>query len=131
MSKSYDNTIPLFCSEAQLRKLVRRIPTDSTPVEEPKDPDSSNVFQILDQFAAPEIAAETRRQLREGGMGWGELKNQLFEVLNTQLSPLRERYNALMDPDSELDALLAAGAEKARKRAVPVLAKVRKAIGVD
>jgi tryptophanyl-tRNA synthetase len=131
MSKSYDNTIPLFCSEAQLRKLTRRIPTDSTPVEEPKDPDSSNVFQILDQFAAPEIAAETRRQLREGGMGWGELKNQLFEVLNTQLSPLRERYNALMDPDSELDALLAAGAEKARKRAVPVLAKVRKAIGID
>lgn len=131
MSKSYDNTIPLFCSEAQLKKLVRRIPTDSTPVEEPKDPDSSNVFQILDQFAAPEIAAETRRQLHEGGMGWGELKNQLFEVLNTQLSPLRERYNALMDPDSELDGLLAAGAEKARKRAVPVLAKVRKAIGID
>jgi tryptophanyl-tRNA synthetase len=131
MSKSYDNTIPLFCSEAQLKKLVRRIPTDSTPVEEPKDPDSSNVFQILDQFAAPEIAAETRRRLHEGGMGWGELKDQLFEVLNTQLSPLRERYNALMDPDSELDALLTAGAEKSRKRAVPVLAKVRKAIGID
>ncbi|MBV8539885.1 MAG: tryptophan--tRNA ligase [Pseudonocardiales bacterium] len=131
MSKSYDNTIPLFCDEAQLKKLVRRIPTDSTPVEEPKDPDSSNIVQILDQFAEPEIAAETRRRLREGAMGWGELKNQLFEVLNTQLSPLRERYNALMDPDSELDALLAAGAEKARKRAVPVLAQVRKAIGID
>ncbi|MGH3865887.1 MAG: hypothetical protein ACRDQ4_07040 [Pseudonocardiaceae bacterium] len=99
--------------------------------EEPKDPDSSTIFQIVDQFAAPEIAAETRRRLREGGMGWGELKNQLFEVLNTQLSPLRERYNALMNPDSELDTLLAAGAEKARKRAVPVLAQVRKAIGID
>jgi tryptophanyl-tRNA synthetase len=85
----------------------------------------------LDQFAAPEIVAETRRRLREGGMGWGELKNQLFEVLNTQLSPLRQRYNALMDPDSELDTLLAVGAEKARKRAVPVLAQVRKAIGID
>ncbi|MGH3427990.1 MAG: tryptophan--tRNA ligase, partial [Mycobacteriales bacterium] len=55
MSKSYDNTIPLFSNEAQLKKLVRRIPTDSTPVEEPKDPDSSNIFQILDQFAEPEI----------------------------------------------------------------------------
>jgi tryptophanyl-tRNA synthetase len=131
MSKSYDNTIPLFHSEAQLKKLVRRIPTDSTPVEEPKDPDSSIIFQIVDQFTTPEIAAETRRRLREGGMGWGELKNQLFEVLNTQLSPLRERYNALMDPDSELDTLLGAGAEKARKRAVPVLAQVRKAIGID
>ncbi|MGH3826741.1 MAG: tryptophan--tRNA ligase [Pseudonocardiaceae bacterium] len=131
MSKSYDNAIPLFCGEAQLKKLVRRIPTDSTPVEEPKDPDSSTIFQILDQFAEPEIAAGTRRRLRAGGMGWGDLKNQLFEVLNTQLSPLRERYNALMDPDSELDALLATGAEKARKRAVPVLAQVRKAVGID
>lgn len=131
MSKSYDNTIPLFCGEAQLKKMVRRIPTDSTPVEEPKDPDSSTIFQILDQFAEPEIVAGTRRRLREGGMGWGDLKNQLFEVLNAQLSPLRERYNALMEPDSELDALLAAGAEKARKRAVPVLAQVRKAVGID
>jgi tryptophanyl-tRNA synthetase len=130
MSKSYDNTIPLFCGEAQLKKLTRRIPTDSTPVEDPKDPDSSSVFQILDQFATPEIAAETRRRLREGGMGWGELKNQLFEVLNTQLSPMRERYNSLIDPESELDALLAAGAEKARKKAVPVLAQVRNAIGI-
>jgi tryptophanyl-tRNA synthetase len=130
MSKSYDNTIPLFCSEAQLKKLARRIPTDSTPVEEPKDPDSSNVFQILEQFATPEVAAETRRRLRAGGMGWGELKNQLFDVLNTQLSPLRARYNALMDPESELDALLATGAEKARKRAAPVLAQVHKAIGI-
>ncbi|MEO7194056.1 MAG: tryptophan--tRNA ligase [Pseudonocardiaceae bacterium] len=131
MSKSYDNTIPLFCGEAQLKKMVRRIPTDSTPVEEPKDPDSSTIFQILDQFAEPEIVAGTRRRLREGGIGWGDLKNQLFEVLNAQLSPLRERYNALMEPDSELDALLAAGAEKARKRAVPVLAQVRKAVGID
>lgn len=131
MSKSYDNTIPLFCNEAQLKKLVRLIPTDSAPVEQPKDPDSSNVFQILEQFAAPEVTADTRRRLRDGGTGWGELKNQLFDVLNAQLSPLRQRYNALMDPDSELDALLAAGAEKARKRAVPVLTQVRKAIGID
>jgi tryptophanyl-tRNA synthetase len=130
MSKSYNNTIPLFCSEAELKKLVRRIPTDSTPVNESKDPDSSNVFQILEQFATPEITAEARRRLRDGGMGWGELKNQLFDVLNTQLSPLRQRYDALMEPGSELDALLAAGAEKARKRTVPVLAQVRKAIGV-
>ena len=131
MSKSYDNTIPLFCSESQLKKLVRGIPTDSTPVEEPKDPDSSNVFQILEQFASPEVTVETRRRLQAGGMGWGDLKNELFDVLNTQLSPLRQRYDALMAPDSELDALLAAGAEKARKRAAPVLDQVRKAIGID
>ncbi len=130
MSKSYDNTIPLFCGEAQLKKLVRRIPTDSTPVAEPKDPDASHVFQILEQFAAPEVVADTRLRLQAGGMGWGELKNQLFEVLNAQLSPMRERYDALLEPDSPLDGMLAAGAEKARKRAIPVLAQVRRAIGV-
>jgi tryptophanyl-tRNA synthetase len=130
MSKSYDNTIPLFCTEAQLKKLVKRIPTDSTPVDDPKDPDGSNVFQILEQFAAPDVAADVRRRLQAGGMGWGDLKNQLFEVLNDQLSPLRERYNALMELDSELDGLLATGAEKARKRAVPVLSQARKAIGM-
>lgn len=130
MSKSYDNTIPLFCSEAQLKKLVKRIPTDSTPVDEPKDPNSSNVFQILEQFAAPDVTAEVRQQLQAGGVGWGDLKNQLFAVLNEQLSPLRDRYTELMQPNSELDELLAAGAEKARKRAAPVLAQARKAIGI-
>jgi tryptophanyl-tRNA synthetase len=64
-------------------------------------------------------------------MGWGELKNQLFDVLNAQLGPLREHYDALMAPDSELDALLAAGAEKARKRAVLVPDQVRRAVGID
>ncbi|MFF5988840.1 tryptophan--tRNA ligase [Prauserella flavalba] len=133
MSKSYDNTIPLFLPENKLKKLVRRIPTDSTPVEDPKDPDSSSVFQILEQFApasAADIVADTRKRLEAGGMGWGELKNVLFEVLNTELGPLRERYDALMEPGSELDTMLAEGAEKARERAGRVLGSVRKAIGV-
>lgn len=97
----------------------------------PKDPNSSAVFQILEQFAAPKLTAGTRQRLEAGGMGWGELKDQLFEVLNTQLAPLRTRYDGLMEPDSGLDGLLAAGAEKARKRALPVLAQVRRAIGTD
>lgn len=130
MSKSYDNTIPLYAPESQLKKLVRRIPTDSTPVEAPKDPDSSSVFQLLGHFASDQLVAETRARLEAGGMGWGELKNQLFEVLNAQLAPMRERYDALMDPNSELDDVLAAGAEKARKRATPVLAQARRAIGI-
>ncbi|MEU6645710.1 tryptophan--tRNA ligase [Saccharomonospora sp. NPDC046836] len=133
MSKSYDNTIPLFLPENQLKKLVRRIPTDSTPVEAPKDPDSSAVFQILEQFAPPsaaDVVADTRKRLEAGGMGWGELKNVLFEVLNTELAPMRARYDALMAPDSELDALLAEGAEKAREQARHVLASVRQAIGI-
>jgi tryptophanyl-tRNA synthetase len=130
MSKSYGNTIPLFAPEPEIRKIVRRIPTDSTPVEAPKDADASSVFQLLTHFASPEKAAEVRGRLEAGGMGWGDLKNELFVVLNERLGPLRERYDALMQPGSELEELLAVGAAKARKRAQPVLEQVRKAIGI-
>lgn len=130
MSKSYGNTIPMFLPENQLKKLIRRIPTDSTPVEDPKDPDSSAVFQILEHFAGPDVLAATRRRLEAGGVGWGELKNQLFEVLNAELGPRRERYNELMEPGSELDKHLAEGAAKARERAGRVLRSVRSAIGI-
>ncbi len=131
MSKSYGNTIPLFVSESQLKKLVRRIPTDSTPVEAPKDPDSSSAFQILEQFAPVDVTIDTRKRLEAGGMGWGDLKNLLFDVLNDQLGPLRVRYDALMEPGSELDGVLTAGAEKARARARVVLTRVREATGIQ
>lgn len=131
MSKSYGNAIPLFASEAQLKKAVRRIATDSTPVEEPKDPDSSPAFQILEQFAPASLIADTRERLKAGGMGWGDLKNTLFDVLNTQLGPLRARYDELMSPGSELDDLLANGAARARQRAQAVLSGVRAAVGID
>jgi len=131
MSKSYANTIPLFVKESQLKKLVRRIATDSTPVEAPKDPDASHAFQIFEQFATEAEAAAVRKRLEAGGMGWGELKDRLFEVLNELLTPLRARYDELMEPDSELDALLAAGAERARARARVVLSNVRTAVGID
>jgi tryptophanyl-tRNA synthetase len=130
MSKSYNNTIPLFTTEAALKKLVRRIPTDSTPVEEPKDADSAAVFQILEQFATPDESNALRTRLAAGGMGWGELKNELFEVLNRELGPLRAVYDALMEPDSELDQILADGAKRARAKAQPVLDGVRAAVGV-
>ncbi|WP_007027103.1 tryptophan--tRNA ligase [Saccharomonospora iraqiensis] len=134
MSKSYDNTIPLFLPENKLKKLVRRIPTDSTPVEDPKDPDGAAVFQILEQVApasAADVVADTRKRLEAGGMGWGEVKNVLFEVLNTELAPMRERYDALMEPGSELDDALARGAERARARAGRVLSAARRAVGIS
>ncbi len=131
MSKSYDNHIPMFLPENKLKKLVRRIPTDSTPVEDPKDPDNSAVFQILRQFASEEQAASARKRLEAGGMGWGELKNELFEVLNTTFAHMRERYEELMDSGSELDDILEAGAARARERSRATLAKVRAAIGID
>lgn len=130
MSKSYDNTIPLFLPDDQLKKLVRRIPTDSTPVEAPKDPDSSSVFQLLGHFGTADVVARSRRRLEAGELGWGELKDQLYEVLVDLLAPMRKRYDALMEPDSELDRVLAAGADKARKQAAPVLDQVRRAIGI-
>jgi len=131
MSKSYGNTIPLFVSESQLKSLVRRIPTDSTPVEDPKNAESSPAFQIMEQFAPENVTPDTRRRLEDGGMGWGDLKSHLFEVLNQKLGPLRARYDALMEPGSELDELLIAGAKKARARARVVLTNVREAIGVE
>lgn len=131
MSKSYQNTIPLFLPAPQLKKLVRRIPTDSTPVEAPKDPDSSAVFQILAQFAEPDVVAGTRKRLEAGGVGWGELKNQLADLLEDKLGPLRARYDELMAPDSDLDAILARGGEIARERASRVLRGVRRAVGVE
>lgn len=130
MSKSYDNTIPLFAPEKQLRKLVLRIPTDSTPVDAPKEPDSSLVFQLLVPFATPDVVATTRKELEAGQLGWGQLKDRVCRVLNERLAPMRERYDALMDPASELDDLLATGAEKARNRTAPVLHQVRRAIGI-
>ena len=131
MSKSYDNYIPLFLPAPKLKKLVRRIPTDSTPVEAPKDPDSSSVFQILAQFAEPDVVADTRKRLEAGGVGWGDLKNQLADVLETQLGPLRARYEELVAPGSELDAILARGGEIAREQASRTLRGVRRAVGVE
>lgn len=130
MSKSYDNTIPLFADRATLRKLVRRIQTDSTPVEDPKDPDTSAVFAVFRQFAGEAEQAEIRARLTAGGMGWGEMKDVLFETLDAQLSGPRERYDALMADRAELDGILAAGAERARARATTLLASVRQAIGI-
>lgn len=130
MSKSYQNTVPLFLPAKQLTKLVKRIPTDSTPVEAPKDPDASAVFQILAQFADADTLADTRKRLEAGGVGWGELKGQLAEVLEAELGPMRARYDELMTPGSELDDVLARGGAWARERASRVLADVRRAVGV-
>ena len=130
MSKSYGNTIPLFASEAELRKVIRRIPTDSVPVEDPKDPDSATVFALLERFGAPDVVADTRSALLAGGMGWGTVKARLTEALIARFAPMRDRYEALMAPGSELDDLLAHGADKARKHSRPVLERVKDSVGI-
>jgi tryptophanyl-tRNA synthetase len=130
MSKSYDNTIPLFCDRAELRKLVRRLKTDSAPVEAPKDPETSSLFAIYEQFASESDREQIRGRLITGGLGWGEFKDILFEELDRHLAPGRERYNHLMQDSAEVESILRRGADKARTRARRVLEAARTAVGI-
>jgi tryptophanyl-tRNA synthetase len=129
MSKSYNNTIPLFQSEKQLRKSINKIKTNLLEPGEPKDPDDSTVFQVWAAFASP---AETERMRREfdNGIAWGEAKKQLFELVNAELEAARERYTQLMDDPTHIEAVLRKGAERARECSVPLMQKVRAAVGI-
>lgn len=131
MSKSYNNVIPIFAPSNQILKPVKRIVTDSKRPEEPKDPGSCNVFAIYRHFADAAAVAEKRRLYVEGGLAYGTMKQALFEALESTFSEQRDRYNALMaDPDT-LEQVLESGAEKARAIAMPILARVREAVGVS
>lgn len=131
MSKSYGNTIEIFASSKQLRKQVMRIVTDSKTPEEPKNPDENNIFNIYKHFATPEMIAENRKKYTEGGVGYGDLKQELFELLDRTFEAPRERYNQLMANRKEIDAILEKGADVARKIAARTLSKVRRKIGID
>lgn len=131
MSKSYDNVIPIFLPRNQLRKQVMRIVTDSTPVEAPKDPDRCNVFAIYRYFAAPAEVTAMRQRYLAGGIGYGEVKEVLFELLDTHFGAAREQYHAYLADKASIDRTLNAGAEKARAIAAPTLARLRKAIGIQ
>jgi tryptophanyl-tRNA synthetase len=108
-----------------------RIVTNSQAVEEPKDPDASQIYLLYKLFAAPEERQALADRYRAGGMGWGEAKQELFRVMNRELTPLRERFNAIIADIPALDALLARGAEKARDIAKATVARLRGAIGID
>jgi len=131
MSKSYNNVIPLFEPEKVLRKVIMRIVTNSQGVEEPKDPDTSQIYALYKLFTSPEEQAALVGRYRAGGMGWGEAKEELFRVINRELSPIRERYDAIMADIPGLDKILAQGAEKARPIAAATLKRVREATGLD
>jgi tryptophanyl-tRNA synthetase len=131
MSKSYGNTIPLFCPEKQLRKLIMRIVTNSQGVEEPKDPDTSQIYLLYKLFAAAEEQQALAARYRAGGMGWGDAKEELFRVVNRELTPLRERFEAIMADPAALDKTLEQGAEKARHIAAATVKRFRKAAGID
>jgi tryptophanyl-tRNA synthetase len=129
MSKSYNNTIPLFVSEKKLQKLVRKIKTNSLEPGEPKDPDTCTLFQIFSAFASESETAAMRQQYAEG-IGWGEAKDRVFEYVNAHLSAPRERYNALMEDPAHIEAVLQKGAERAREEAAVTMDRLRAAVGL-
>ena len=130
MSKSYDNTIPLFAGGAkQLRDAIIRIVTDSRTPGEPKDPESSSLFTIFRAFASEAESAAFRRALEEG-IGWGEAKQVLYERVEADVAPMRERYESLIARPAVIEEILHEGARKARAIAAPKLAELRDAIGL-
>lgn len=129
MSKSYDNTIPLFAPPEQLRKLIAGIKTDSRAPGEPKEVEGSALFQIYQAFATPAETAELRQAYADG-IAWGEAKQILFERIDHEVAPMRETYESLIRHPERLEALLLAGAAKARKIATPFTAKLRHAVGL-
>ncbi len=129
MSKSYDNTIPLFASAKQLKSTIARIVTDSRLPGEAKNPDDSHLFTLYQAFATPDQLAAFRTELLDG-LAWGEAKQRLFELLDSELGEARERYQALMTRPGELEDILQAGAAKARKVATPFLGELREAVGL-
>ncbi len=130
MSKSYDNTIPLFAPRAQLKKLIAGIVTDSRAPGEAKDADNSNVFQLYQAFASADETAAMRQAFVDG-IGWGDAKQKLFERIDGEVAPAREKYEALMARPADIEAILRDGAARLRAQyATPLLARLREAVGL-
>ena len=129
MSKSYNNTIPLWLPAKDLKKAILGIVTDSRAPGEAKDPESSNLFAIYQAFASASETAAMRRAFADG-IAWGDAKQKLFERLDAELAPARERYDALVARPQEIEDRLLAGAKKARERSRAFIEKLRWAVGV-
>ena len=129
MSKSQGNIIDLFLPDKKLRKQVMKIQTDSTPMEDPKDPDTCNLFALYKLIASEEQIAEMRKNYEGGNYGYGHAKQAFYELLLEKYSVERERYNYYMENLEEIDKALAIGAEKARIVAADVLKRTRDKVG--
>lgn len=128
MSKSYNNTIPLFTEPKKLQKLINKIKTDSLPPEAPKNPNESVIFTLYKEFASPGEVVQMKQQYLSG-IGWGEAKKELFNVMNDFLEEPREKYNKLMESPERIDAILKEGAEKARAVSSPFLKEIKYKMG--
>ncbi len=130
MSKSYGNTIDIFATEKQLKKQIGRIVTDSTPLEEPKDYESCNVFALCKLFMTPEELEEMKERYRRGGEGYGHFKMTLKEKIWEYFAEARRKREYYKSHPEEVEAILEAGAQKARAVASEKIARIREAVGI-
>ncbi len=130
MSKSYGNTIEIFEPEKSVKKKIMQIVTDSTPVEQPKDPDKCNVFALLKLVASPDELADWENRYRSGGMGYSEVKKRLAELMIDYFEPFRRKRAELESNIGYVREVLAGGAERAKAVAAKTLAEARKAVGL-
>jgi tryptophanyl-tRNA synthetase len=130
MSKSYDNTIEIFEPENKVKKKVMRVVTDSTPVEDPKDPTTCNAFALLKLVAPADELADWERQYREGGTGYGTVKKRVVELLHDYFRPFRQKREELENDREYVEQVLCQGAHKARTVAAATMKRVRDAIGL-
>jgi len=130
MSKSYGNNIDIFGDEKEMRKRVMSIVTDSTPVEAPKDPETSTIFKLYSLFASKNEIADMRQRFVKGGTGYGDFKKQLFEKLWEYFTPMRKRREEILNDKSYIDDVLVRGAKRANAIADQVMERVRKAVGL-
>jgi len=130
MSKSYGNTIPIFLEGKELKKRVMAIVTDSTPVEEPKNPDTCNLYNIYKLFASPQRVKEVRDLYINGGAAYGRIKLELFDILQEHFRDAREKRARILADPAALRDILRKGAEKARAKAAGTLSQVRDKVGL-
>jgi len=129
MSKSYNNTIPIFAEEKRLRKLIMKIKTNSLEPGEPKETDGSTLYDIFKAFANEDEVRDVEKRYSDG-IAWGEMKQLLFEYLNDHLQPARAEYDRLINDPGAVEEALVAGAERAREISVPYLDEIRAAVGI-
>lgn len=129
MSKSYNNTIPLFADEKRLRKLIMKIKTNSLEPGEPKDIEGSTLYDMFKAFATADETSDIEKRYADG-IGWGEMKQLLFEYINDHIKPVRNEYERLIADPAIVEQELIQGADRAREIAVPYMAQIRDAVGI-
>jgi tryptophanyl-tRNA synthetase len=130
MSKSYNNTIPLFETEKKFKKLINKIKTNSLEPGEPKETEGCTLFGIYKAFANEQEVSDIRSRYSEG-IAWGEMKKVLFEKINQEIAPARERYQALMETPAHIEEQLQEGAKKARAISAPFMQEIRESVGIS